>query len=346
MQIIIDRVATPPPATHQVKGLTLLDLNHSESDSSTITKRPVRVSPRRSADANAPAERAPSNVRGSEPRRLRREALHPVYFPLKHFFERVLAVVSLVFLSPLILLLVALVQLTSKGPGLYRQERVGLDGKTFDVFKLRTMWIDAESDGQAKWSQKGDPRITPIGRVLRRTHLDELPQLWNVAMGDMSLTGPRPERPEICDKLKLHIDDYSARTLVKPGITGLAQINLEPDCTIDDVRRKQCLDLDYIRTAGPWLDVRMIAATLLRMVGIRGPRVTKGMGLCRQDLLEKAGLTENHRESSRSIKSLMDCSPSNSIEEFESLVTVQSSARCANPVEIRTIRFDEKSRPK
>lgn len=232
---------------------------------------------------------------GGVPRRLRPNDFRCVYFKIKDPCERLLAGLALFAVSPLILLLVALVRLTSKGPGIYRQERVGLNQATFDVFKLRTMFIDAEADGQAKWSQKGDSRITLLGRFLRRTHLDELPQLFNVAAGDMSLTGPRPERPCICEKLQSQICGYYDRTVVKPGITGLAQINLEPDSCIDDVRRKQCLDLNYIEHASPWLDLRIIMTTVLRVVGIRGPVVTRWMGLCRISLIESAGLTQRNR---------------------------------------------------
>ncbi|KAA5546361.1 sugar transferase [Roseiconus nitratireducens] len=219
------------------------------------------------------------------------------YFRRKYQVERVLSTVMLFAVAPLILLLIVLVRLTSKGAGLYRQRRVGLHGETFDVFKLRTMRADAEADGVLRWSTKGDSRITPLGAILRKTHLDELPQLWNVAKGEMSLTGPRPERPEICEKLAQKIDGYYDRTAVKPGITGIAQINLEPDRTIDDVRRKQCLDLHYIENAGLWLDLRMVMATVMRMVGIRGTTVMRWMKLCRRDVLEAQGLLpeDGHR---------------------------------------------------
>ncbi|QEF99610.1 UDP-N-acetylgalactosamine-undecaprenyl-phosphate N-acetylgalactosaminephosphotransferase [Stieleria maiorica] len=268
----------------------MFEFNDSDSDSSVATepKEPALHRP------------DPTTYRASEPSAVARrgrlamnatpKAIHPIYFPVKYFCERVLALGALVIVAPVILILVILVRATSKGPGIYRQERVGLGRKSFDVFKLRTMYQDAEADGRAKWSQKGDPRITPLGRFLRRTHLDELPQLWNVVIGDMSLTGPRPERPSICEKLKQHIPNYYARTEVKPGITGLAQINLEPDCTIDDVRRKQCLDLHYIHHANLWLDLRMLFATVLRMIGIRGSVVTRWMGLCRKHVIEAQGL--------------------------------------------------------
>jgi hypothetical protein len=114
-----------------------------------------------------------------------------------------------------------------------------------------------------------------------------LPQLLNVAFGEMSLVGPRPERPEICEDLARHIGGYYDRNAVKPGVTGLAQINLPPDETVDDVRRKQILDMHYIAEANWWLDLRMLVATALRMIGIKGELVMKWMGLCRRDLLHQ-----------------------------------------------------------
>jgi len=189
--------------------------------------------------------------------------------------------------SPLILFLVVMIRVTSKGPGIYRQKRVGLHGETFDVLKLRSMYSDAENGGKPVWCTKGDRRITPLGKFLRKTHLDELPQLWNVVRGDMALTGPRPERPEICEELAFHIDHYYRRNVVKPGVTGLAQINLEPDETIGDVRKKQFLDVHYIQTANLWLDLRMLAATGLRVCFIKGARAMSMMALCRKDLLSQ-----------------------------------------------------------
>lgn len=324
----------------------MFDFNNSDSDSSVAVKPTVRASHRTGSAALSTADAATSAAPSRAARVMQANAAHPIYFPIKHCCERFFAAVMLVVVSPFILALVALVRLASKGPGIYRQERVGLNRKSFDVYKLRTMYIDAESDGQAKWSQKGDPRITPLGRFLRRTHLDELPQLWNVVAGDMSLTGPRPERPCICGKLAHHIRDYYARTNVKPGITGLSQINLEPDCTIDDVRRKQCLDLHYIETAGAWLDLRMIMATALRVLGIRGSVVTRWMGLCRKDIIEQAGLTESDQRQSRTIASLDATAPSVSAQEFESMVAVPTANFETKSHDVTRIRVDRKSKPK
>lgn len=210
---------------------------------------------------------------------------HAVFFRKKYRLDRLAGTIMLVLMSPLILVLWILVKLTSPGPGFYRQTRVGLNGETFAIVKLRSMVSDAEKPGQAVWCVKNDCRVTGLGRILRKLHLDELPQLWNVAVGEMSLVGPRPERPVICEKLAKQIDGYYDRTSVKPGVTGLAQINLPPDETLADVRRKQVLDLYYITHATWWLDLRMLVATSFRMIGVKGEIVIRVMGLCRRELL-------------------------------------------------------------
>lgn len=207
------------------------------------------------------------------------------YLQQKYIIERILGCLLLLPAAPVILIICLLVKLTSKGPGLYRQVRLGHNRVSYEILKIRTMRLDAEADGVARWCVKQDPRITPLGRFLRKVHLDELPQLINVARGEMVLVGPRPERPQIAEHLAEDIDGYYDRLSVKPGITGLAQINLPPDETLEDARRKQILDLQYIREANAWLDFRMLAATALRMCGISGERVTKAMRLCRKSVL-------------------------------------------------------------
>jgi len=203
----------------------------------------------------------------------------------KYAFDRWAGRILLVLSSPLLFLLFCLVKVTSRGPGFYRQIRVGLDGQLFEIVKFRSMVVDAEKPGQAVWCTKNDCRITGLGYILRKLHLDELPQLFNVATGEMSLVGPRPERPEICKDLAKEINGYHDRNTIKPGVTGLAQINLPPDECTDDVRRKQILDLHYIENANWWLDFRMLAATAMRMIGVKGEIVMKAMGLCRRHLL-------------------------------------------------------------
>ena len=195
----------------------------------------------------------------------------PSYFVWKRLWARLAGATLLVFFSPLILILVSLVRLTSKGPALFKQVRVGKDGREFEVLKIRTMYQDAEKECGAVLCKPGDSRITPIGKLLRFLHLDELPQLINVMRGEMCLIGPRPERPEIIEEHDLinRVPGFSERTKVLPGVTGLAQINLPPDQTAACVIPKVKLDLEYISTAGIGLDTRILLCTFLRMLGIR-----------------------------------------------------------------------------
>ncbi len=208
------------------------------------------------------------------------------YFQIKYGVERWIAGALFLASAPVVLVLFALVRLTSPGPGFYRQTRVGLNGRLFEIVKLRSMVQDAEKPGETIWSGKRDPRVTRLGRILRTTHMDELPQLLNIVRGEMSLIGPRPERPEICEQLAESIPGYYNRAAVKPGLTGLAQINLPPDQEVSDVQRKQVLDLCYIDEANASLEVRILIATALRVAHIRGPIVSKCLGLCRQQLLD------------------------------------------------------------
>lgn len=160
------------------------------------------------------------------------------------------------------------VRLTSTGPGVYTQTRVGLAGRHFRIYKLRSMYHNCEATmGGVKWSTKDDPRVTPVGRVLRKLHVDELPQLWNVAVGDMSLVGPRPERPELVAKLARQLPAYPERLAVSPGLTGLAQIQLPPDTSIDSVREKLRYDRAYIAARSPWLDLRVLVGTAFYLLG-------------------------------------------------------------------------------
>jgi lipopolysaccharide/colanic/teichoic acid biosynthesis glycosyltransferase len=189
------------------------------------------------------------------------------YEPCKVLGEFVFSLILLVFTTPLLLIVALLVKLTSRGPAFYKQTRVGKNGQPFTLYKVRTMRDDSERHG-AQWSRPGDTRITGLGRILRTTHLDELPQLWNVLRGDMSLIGPRPERPEFVPVLAEAIRCYRDRLLVRPGVTGLAQVHLPADTDVDSVRRKITYDLYYVAYKGPWLDLRIIIATALKMFGI------------------------------------------------------------------------------
>ncbi len=203
------------------------------------------------------------------------------YFHWKGRLDRCLAAILLIPGIPIIALLVVLVRLTSRGPGIYRQVRMGKDGQHFNMFKIRTMRVNAETETGPVWTQKRDPRVTLLGHVLRKLHLDEFPQLFNVLRGEMSLVGPRPERPEFVCVLAKSVPGYLNRLSVEPGITGLAQINLPPDTDLDSVRRKLSLDMEYIERAHGSLDLRMLFCTLVRLTGIPGELAMRMFGLRR-----------------------------------------------------------------
>lgn len=237
----------------------------------------------------APRADVPSPARPAAPRMCPRRVL-----------DIAVSGILLVALSPLFLVLALLVKATSPGPVLYRQVRVGLErrhgprrggsvprgahdrrrtdrraarghGRPFEIVKFRTMVVDAEANGP-RWSTTGDPRITPLGRVLRLTRLDETPQLWNVFRGDMSLLGPRPERPYFVEQFVDQIPGYERRLRVKPGITGLAQVSLAYDATLDDVRRKLDADLDWIEGRSWKRDLGIVLRTVAVVVTGRGAR--------------------------------------------------------------------------
>ncbi len=188
-------------------------------------------------------------------------------------FQRVLDVlissVGIVLLSPLLLLLVLLVRLTSPGAAIYKQQRVGLNGRLFTLYKFRSMVVDAERDGPV-WSQKNDPRVTSFGKFLRATRLDELPQLLNIFKGQMSLIGPRPERPEFVASLRERIPHYDLRHLVAPGLTGWAQVMYSYTSSVDEAARKLEYDLYYIKNHSIQLDFAILiktASLVLRRMG-------------------------------------------------------------------------------
>src|SRR5262245_1434554 len=180
---------------------------------------------------------------------------------VKRVVDCALAVVMAVVAAPIVLAAVALVRMTSRGPAIYTQERVGLGGRRFTIFKIRTMIHECESLSGPQWSVPGDPRVTAVGRVLRKLHIDELPQLFNVFCGDMSLVGPRPERPVFVERLSRKIPLYPGRHAVPPGITGLAQLVLPPDIEEEDVERKLTFDLHYAQAAGTGLDLWILVCT-------------------------------------------------------------------------------------
>ena len=180
----------------------------------------------------------------------------------KRLFDIFASLVLLLVTAPIILLFAILVKLESKGPALYRQERVGLFGQTYWVNKLRSMRSDAEVDGKAVWASADDPRITRVGKFIRKVRIDELPQTWNVLKGEMSFVGPRPERPEFVADLETQLSYYAERHMVKPGITGWAQINYPYGASIDDSRQKLEYDLYYAKNYTPFLDILILLQTL------------------------------------------------------------------------------------
>ena len=197
---------------------------------------------------------------------------------VKRAIDFVFAAALLVLSAPVLAAAALLVKLTSRGPALYSQERVGQFGRVFVIYKLRSMYHQCERLTGPRWSTPGDPRVTPVGKVLRALHLDELPQLVNVLRGQMSLIGPRPERPEIATQLGRAIPDYDVRSAVLPGISGHAQVHLPPDSCVRSVKNKLVYDLFYIRSRTWAMELFILLATGLKMFGLkrlyyRAPRV-------------------------------------------------------------------------
>ncbi|MDQ2711561.1 MAG: sugar transferase [Acidobacteriota bacterium] len=188
----------------------------------------------------------------------------------QNFYSLLIGSVGLIVMLPLMLIVALAVRLSSKGPILYRQRRVGLDGHLFTLYKFRSMYVDAEARTGAVWAKKDDPRITPLGKWLRKLRLDELPQFWNVVKGNMTIVGPRPERPEFVELLAHQIPYYRQRLAVKPGITGWAQINHKYGDTQLDAMIKLEYDLYYIKHIAPALDFYIIFHTIKVMLLSRG----------------------------------------------------------------------------
>ena len=180
----------------------------------------------------------------------------------KRLFDVTASTVLLFFTAPIIFLFALLVKLESKGPAFYRQIRVGLFGQPYSVVKLRSMRQDAEIGGKAVWAEKDDPRITRVGNFIRKVRIDELPQIWNVLKGEMSFVGPRPERPEFVADLEQQLSYYAERHMVKPGITGWAQVNYPYGASIDDSRHKLEYDLYYAKNYTPFLDLLILLQTI------------------------------------------------------------------------------------
>jgi exopolysaccharide biosynthesis polyprenyl glycosylphosphotransferase len=180
--------------------------------------------------------------------------------------RRILAILAsailLLVILPVIPLVILAIKLDSRGPVLYRQRRVGLGGKVFYCFKFRTMRQDAEADTGATWATDDDPRITKVGKFLRASRLDEIPQLWCVLRGDMGFVGPRPERPEFVEWLAKQIPFYAVRSAVRPGITGWAQIRYKYGNTAEDAKEKLQYDLYYIKNMSIGLDIMIMFQTI------------------------------------------------------------------------------------
>lgn len=193
-----------------------------------------------------------------------------------HEFKRVLdivtAAIGLVVAFPVIGFTALIIKIVSPGPIFFKQERVGWEGEVFDIYKIRTMRVDAEKYTGPVWAKEDDPRLIKFGKIIRKLHIDELPQLYNVLKGDMSIVGPRPERPVFVEKLSEEIIDYKKRVNVRPGITGLAQVRHKYDETIADVRKKVKYDLLYIREMCFMVDLRILARTVIVAARGKGAR--------------------------------------------------------------------------
>jgi lipopolysaccharide/colanic/teichoic acid biosynthesis glycosyltransferase len=226
---------------------------------------------------------APARGRRERPVLVFRGGVRPLryrwYPACKTCFDFTLALLLSILALPVIVVVALVVKLTSSGPAFYSQLRVGRHGRLFTIWKIRTMIHNCESLTGPRWSMPGDPRVTPVGWLLRKTHLDELPQLWNVLRGDMSLIGPRPERPEFVPELERAIPGYVQRLQIKPGVTGLAQVQLPPDTDLGSVRRKLAADLNYIERLSPWMDVKILACTGLYAAGMSTKWLARLLGL-------------------------------------------------------------------
>lgn len=181
---------------------------------------------------------------------------------VKRTFDLLLSLVLLAVSLPIMILTAIAIRLESPGPVLYRQERIGLGGGAFMCLKFRSMNVNAEEDGLARWATADDSRVTGVGTFIRKCRIDELPQLWNVFKGEMSLVGPRPERPSFVDKLNIEIPFYDIRHSVKPGITGWAQVRYSYGASVEDARRKHQFDLYYVKNHSLFLDLLVLVQTV------------------------------------------------------------------------------------
>lgn len=189
---------------------------------------------------------------------------------IKRLMDILVSIAVLILGAPVFLVIAIIIKLTSKGPVIYAQERVGRNGKTFTMFKFRTMKQDAEAESGPMWATENDPRVTKVGYWLRKLRLDEMPQLLNVLSGSMSLVGPRPERPHFVDQFKVQIPLYTRRLRVRPGITGWAQVKWKYDESLADVKEKTKYDLYYVENISLMMDMKILINTILTMVKGKG----------------------------------------------------------------------------
>lgn len=192
----------------------------------------------------------------------------PGYFALKRCFDIVFSLFAGLLLALPMLIIALVIRLDSEGPAIYKQERLGKDGKEFMMYKFRSMQLDAEANGP-QWAEESDERCTKVGRILRKTRLDELPQLWNIFIGDMSFVGPRPERAYFYEQFETYIHGFRHRLAVKPGLTGLAQINGGYDLKPEE---KILYDMEYIKTMSPLMDLKCIIKTVKLVFTHQGAR--------------------------------------------------------------------------
>lgn len=193
----------------------------------------------------------------------------PWYELVKRALDIVIAIIALILLAPVMAVIAVLVRLSSPGPVIFRQERIGKNGRPFTIYKFRTMYVDAEKHGPAL-SRDNDPRITPIGRWLRKTRLDELPQFWNVLKGDMSLVGPRPERQYYINQIVQHAPEYRQLLKVRPGITSLGMVKYGYASSVEEMIARMRYDLIYLANRSLLLDLKILLYTVLRVLQARG----------------------------------------------------------------------------
>lgn len=226
----------------------------------------------KNVDTEATVELDPSLLHHLARRPVRASRVRRGYEVLKRGTDIVGALALLVLFMPLMLCIAAAVRLSSSGPVIYVQRRLTRGGKVFSMYKFRTMRPDAELGSGPVWAQADDPRVTRLGKVLRAYRLDELPQLWNVVKGDMSLIGPRPERPELAAQLEKELPGFTRRLEVKGGITGLAQVSAGYAACGESYRNKLALDLEYVNNRSFGLDIRIAFRTVVVMLTGFGAR--------------------------------------------------------------------------